>query len=70
MIAHRLSTIRRADTIIVLEGGRVVEIGRHAELVARPNGTYARLYASQVFAIEAGDDVASKSGAGSGVGRE
>ena len=53
VIAHRLSTVRRADAIIVLERGRVVEVGRHAELLARPNGTYARLYASQVFGMEA-----------------
>ena len=49
VIAHRLSTVRRADAIIVLERGVVREVGRHDELLARPNGLYARLYALQMF---------------------
>jgi ATP-binding cassette, subfamily B, bacterial MsbA len=49
VIAHRLSTVRRADKIIALERGRVAEIGRHDELLSRPNGVYAKLYAQQIF---------------------
>jgi len=49
VIAHRLSTIRRADAIVVLEHGRVAEIGRHDELLARPDGTYATLYQLQLL---------------------
>jgi ATP-binding cassette, subfamily B, bacterial MsbA len=49
VIAHRLSTVRRADAIVALERGRVAEIGRHDELLARPAGVYAKLYALQIF---------------------
>ena len=50
VIAHRLSTVRRADKIVVMERGRVVETGSHAELLAR-GGKYRRLYELQ-FADE------------------
>ena len=50
VIAHRLSTIRRANTIVVMEGGRITEIGTHAELLAS-GGQYRRLYELQ-FADE------------------
>jgi subfamily B ATP-binding cassette protein MsbA len=53
VIAHRLSTVRRADAIIVLERGRVAEIGRHDELLARAGGVYAKLYALQIFDVRA-----------------
>ncbi|NNN14731.1 MAG: ATP-binding cassette domain-containing protein, partial [Acidimicrobiaceae bacterium] len=46
VIAHRLSTIRNADTIIVMEQGRIVESGSHDELLHR-DGPFARLYRSQ-----------------------
>ena len=50
VIAHRLSTIRRANTIVVMEGGRITETGSHAELLAK-GGQYRRLYELQ-FADE------------------
>jgi ABC-type multidrug transport system fused ATPase/permease subunit len=43
LVTHRLSSVRRADRIAVLEGGRLVEQGTHAELLARAGGVYRRL---------------------------
>ena len=46
VIAHRLSTIEHADRVVAMDGGRVVEQGTHAQLIAA-KGLYARLHAMQ-----------------------
>ena len=51
VIAHRLSTIRKADQIVVLKDGQIVEQGNHAQLVNRPAGYYARLIQAQASGL-------------------
>ncbi|HWP83663.1 MAG TPA: ABC transporter ATP-binding protein [Terriglobia bacterium] len=53
VIAHRLSTVRKADKIVVLEGGRIREMGSHEELLRR-GGLYQRLYELQADQVEIG----------------
>ena len=61
IIAHRLSTVRRATRIVVLEAGRITEIGTHEELLAL-EGTYARLYGMQFSDEEETVEVAELEG--------
>src|SRR5207237_10290080 len=58
VIAHRLSTIRNADKIVVMDAGRIVEQGDHAELLHK-QGFYYALYQSQ-FAESVGSDVTGR----------
>jgi len=54
IIAHRLSTIERADRIIVINGGTVIEQGRHSELLRNTDGLYSRLVQRQMLATNLG----------------
>jgi len=51
VIAHRLSTVRDADRVVVMDRGRIVQQGRHAELVADEGGLYAQLVQRQLAAV-------------------
>src|SRR3712207_4745276 len=59
LVSHRFSTVRMADRIVVLEHGRVVELGSHEELMAR-GGLYAELYELQARAEEHTSELQSR----------
>ncbi|MFI8104456.1 ABC transporter ATP-binding protein [Streptomyces sp. NPDC086023] len=67
VIAHRLSTVRAADQILVVEDGRIVERGRHEDLLAA-GGRYAELHRTQFGAAEAEAEAEAGAGAGAGAG--
>jgi len=56
VIAHRLSTVRMLDRILVFDSGRVVEEGKHEELVRREGGTYRRLFERQALGLVVDDE--------------
>jgi ABC-type multidrug transport system fused ATPase/permease subunit len=64
LVTHRLSAARRADRVVFLEQGRVVEEGRHEELLARPTGRYRAFVEAQRAPLA--DDRAASSGAAAG----
>lgn len=69
IIAHRIQSVMHADLILVLDGGRIVQRGRHEELLAQP-GTYRRIFDLQArIEDELAEDIASVSGNGHGDSR-
>ena len=61
IIAHRLSTVYRSDRIFVLDRGRIVEEGKHEELLSKESGLYKRLYSLQ-FADDSGTNARTENG--------
>ena len=57
LITHRFSTVRMADRIVVVDGGKVVETGTHAELLAK-DGLYARMFRLQAARYDVGENAA------------
>jgi ABC-type dipeptide/oligopeptide/nickel transport system ATPase component len=51
VIAHRLSTVKHAQQIVVMDAGRVIEVGSHEELLKDPNSTYSRMWDMQSSSI-------------------
>jgi ATP-binding cassette subfamily B protein len=66
-IAHRLSTLQRADRLVVIERGEIVEVGPHAELLAR-GGVYARLHQAQEVLEEEEDELEPAGDSGESAG--
>jgi ATP-binding cassette, subfamily B, bacterial len=54
-IAHRLSTIKNADRILVFERGKIIEQGRHEELLLKPGSSYRKLYEMQAFELSSAE---------------
>ena len=52
MIAHRLATIQKADVIIVLDAGEIIEMGTHSSLLKNKEGAYSGLYKAQFLKQE------------------
>ena len=51
IIAHRLSTVQRVDRILLFDDGKIIEQGRHGDLLARPGGRYRQLFETQVLGL-------------------
>jgi ABC-type multidrug transport system fused ATPase/permease subunit len=54
-IAHRLSTIKNADRILVFERGKIIEQGRHEELLLKTGSSYRKLYEMQAFELSSAE---------------